>query len=750
MGGTAELPQPFSYLDYKDVRDRNRSFSGVVASSIEYFDLTGLGKAQRIWGMVVTSNYFDVLGVRPVLGRNFLPEEEEKPGGAPYAVISYRLWQLRYGASDAVIGQKIDINRHPFTIIGVAPPLFQGSHTGLRADIWLPVSMEHELLSGGDRLAARNAAWLMVLGRLRPRATRQQAQADLVVIMQQIAAQFPDSHPARIDVKTYPLWRAPFGANGYLYVLLPMLMAIAGVVLLLTCANVANLLLVRSVARRRELAIRLSIGASRSRLVRQLLVESLLLALAGGGLAALITAWTAGLFMKFVPSSAFGVPISLGVSMDRSVLEATFAISILTGLIFGILPALRASSVAPITVLKEDSGSASGGRSKTWLSNVLVVAQLALSLLLLVCAGLFIRGFRNIQRADPGFNPSHTLLASIDLLPDGLSDEQGIQFDRQALAKIRALPGVQSASLAQWVPLGFSFSSSTFSAEGYVPQPKESLEIADALVGPDYFHTMQIPLVAGRDFTDQDSTKTQLVAVVNQAFAGRYWPDQNAIGKKLTTGASSFTVVGIARNSSGQNLQDVAAPFVYLPFFQAYYHLAIFHVRVAGDPLRNEISVEKAIHELNSDLPLFDISTLDARMDLASTGSRIAGTFVGAFGGLALLLAAVGIYGVVAYTTRRRTQEIGLRMALGANAPAIFRMVLRQGLRLTMVGIGAGLVLSLLATRFLKSALFGVAATDPLTFSAVAILLASVAMLACIIPAWRAMRVDPMVALRHE
>jgi predicted permease len=748
LGGTSFDPRPFSYPDYLDLRDRNKSFSGLFAADLRSFNLTGNKAPQRVWGTICTANYFDVLGVRPMLGRGFLPAEDTKAGSSPVVVISYRLWQTRYGGRPNIVGQTISLNQQPFTVVGVTPPVFQGTQTGLRTELWVPLLGAGRLISTRNLIEQRDAMWLMVLGRLRPGVTAEQGQAELNGLMQRLVTQYPEAHQGRNDVKAFPLWRAPYGANGYLYLLLPTLMAISGVVLLLACANVANLLLVRSVARRRELAIRMAIGASRWRLVRQLLIESLVLSLAGGALAMLITTWSAGTFGSFIPPT--NIPIFMDVHVDRVVLLVTLIVSVLTGVIFGILPALRSSNLAPVAVLKEDTGSASGGRSKARLSSALVVMQMALSLLLLVCAGLFIRSFENAQRADMGFNPEHVLLGTVDLFSAGYTKEQGIEFDRQLLAKLEALPGVQSVSMSSWVPLGFELSSSITQPEGYLPRPHESMDVSNANVGPNYLHTMQIPVVEGREFTPEDKEGSQPVVVVNQEFVRRYWPGQDAIGKKLSADGMTFTVIGVARNSDYNNLHEAAEPFFFVPIYQDYARGPIFHLRVAGNPLAYTAALEKAIHELNADMPVLDESALATRVQVASTGTRIAGTFVGAFGVLALVLAAVGIYGVIAYTTRQRTHEIGIRMALGASKDDILRVVLGHGLRLTLTGVLVGLAAAFALTRYLSSLLLGVTSTDALTFFSVTIVLCAVALFACFLPARRAMRVDPMVALRYE
>jgi predicted permease len=748
LGTDPQDPNVFSYPDYVDLRDRNHSFSGLAAYHIHPLDLTGHGKPERVWAGLVSANYFDVLGLKPILGRAFVPSEGEKPDGAPFVVISYRFWQTHFGADRGIIGRVINLNQHPFTVIGVTPPLFQGSQTGLRVEIWVPLMMQQQLISSYDRLEKRNIGWLMLLGRLQKGATLRQSQAEMNALFAQLVREFPDSHRGRTHISVSPLWRAPFGANGYMYILLPILMAIAGAVLLLACANVANLLLVRGVSRQREIAIRLSMGANRGRLVRQMLVESGILALFGGTLAVFLTLWTSSLFGRFIPPSE--LPIAMDVQTDGRVLGAAFVISILTAVFFGLLPALRSSKLEPAAVLKQEGPSSSAGRHKARLASGLVVAQISLSLLLLVCAGLFIRAFDKTQRFNLGFNPDHVLLASFDLFPSGYKRDDGIAFQAQLVDKLKTVPGVESASLADWVPLGYASSSLWVKPEGYDPQPHESMEVGEVNVGPDYFRTMQIPQTAGRVFTAADTTKTQNVTVVNDAFAARYWPGQDVIGNRLNANGAWWTVVGIVHNTQTNDLSETAQPFLYLPLLQDYSHTVTIHARVAGDPLAYASAIENTVHELNADLPVYDIATLKARVQVVSTNQRMGGVFVGCFGLLALALAAIGIYGVIAYTTRQRTQEIGIRMALGAQQKEIFDLILGQGLRLTAIGVALGLAVSLLLTRFLRSLLFGITTTDPLTFGVVIALLGTAALTACYLPARRAMQVDPMESLRHQ
>ena len=744
-------PFPFTYPDLEAMRDGQQSFTGIAACAFAQMSLTGTRKPERIWGMVASANYFDVLGVRPALGRGFLPEEDAKPGGAPVAVIGYRLWQTHFGANPDIVGQTIQINQHPYTIVGVTPAAFQGSQTGVRTDVWVPIMMQAQVNAQGDLLHDHHYFWLLGFGRLKPGVTLAQAQEEMTLGLNREVKNYPDEHKGHDSVTVYPLWRNPFGLNYFLATLLPILMCIAGLVLLLACANVANLMLVRSVGRRREIAIRISLGGSRWRLVRQLLVESLMLALAGGVVALLITFWTQGTLMKFMPVTE-DLPLALNITADRTVLLATLVISILTGVIFGILPALRASAVAPFAVLKEETGTVSGGLRKARLASGLVVAQISLSLLLLICAGLFIRSFRSAQQMYPGFNPHHVLIASYDLFPAGYSETTGMEFDRQLVAKLEALPGVQSVSLSTRVPLGFGGGSTSVKPEGYVSPAKESMETQMAIVTPNFLRTMQIPLVKGRDLTLQDTKNSQRAVIVSEAFANRYWPNQEALGKKLNSDLTHewFTVVGVARDCKVTGLNEKPTPFLYLPLYQVYRADMIINARVSGDPMTYGKTVENAVHELNPDVVVFDITTLELRDQFSSFGQRVAGTFVGAFGLLALILAAVGIYGVTAYTTRQRTREIGIRVTLGATKQDVLYLVLARGVQLMLIGVAIGVVLSLVLTRFLSGLLLGVSSTDAMTFSSVAILLCAVALFACLIPAIWAMRVDPVVALRYE
>jgi predicted permease len=740
---------PFSYPDYADLRDNAQALSGLLAYHDDYMALTGIGKPERIYGALVSANYFDVLGVHPVLGRMLLSSSQTEATGQAEVVLNYDLWRNHFGADPSIIGRTVQINLHPYTVVGVAPKGFHGCKTGLRADAWIPLGMTNQVW-GWPTVDDRSASWLNVLAVLRPGVHQHQADTELNVLMQRIVAEYPTSHQGNNALSTDPLWRSPFGANVYLSGTLPILLALAAVLLVLACANVANLLLVRAVSRRREFAIRLSMGSGRIRLVRQLMVESLLIALAAGGAALLLTLWTARTMAAFMPPTT--LPIALQGSVDLSVLLATLGASILTAAVAGIIPAVRAARLSPMAVLKDEALSTSGGLSRSRLAAALVIAQIALSTVLLTCAGLFVRSLNQAQLADPGFNPSHVFLATFDLDPMGYSSYTGAVFQHQLLTKLQALPGVQSATLADFSPLSFTIHSDGVQPEGYVPQPHESVEADRGIVGPGYLTTLRTPLLAGRDFTDADHTGSQPAVIVNQAFVERYWrvPLKDALGKQVQLWGRELTVVGVAANGKYRRLVYDPTPLVLIPLWQSWRGEVIIHLRVAGDPLSYTTAVQQAVADLNPDLPLYNVTTLQASMKQGNVFERIVVDFAGSFGVLALLLATVGLYGVVAYTTKQHTHEIGIRIALGAERSVIFRQVLAQGLRLTLLGVATGLAISLLLTRFLRSLLYGIGAADWITYTAVVLLLGIVALLASYLPAWRATRILPMVALRHE
>ncbi|MGP8187652.1 MAG: ABC transporter permease [Terracidiphilus sp.] len=748
-GERSEHPSPpFSYDDYLDLRNGTTALSGLLGYHDDFMAITGNGKPERIYGALTSANYFEVLGVRPIRGVTLADTAANERAGAAEAVIGYDLWQHRFAGDPAIVGHAIEINRHSFTIVGVAPRGFVGCKSGLRTEIWLPLGMD-ERVWGWERINYRGVSWLNVLGVLRPGVSRQQADRELNLLMQRIADRYPESHQGDNRLSTDPLWRSPFGANVYLAGTLTILLALAAVLLLLACANVANLLLVRAVARRRELAIRLSMGASRWQLFRQLMVENLLLAAGGCAVALAITFWTARTLAAFIPTLT--LPLNINGRLDGRVIATTIVVSVLTAVLAGVPPTLRASALSPVTVLKDEALNTSGGLRKSRLTSGLVVLQVALSLVLLTCAALFTRSLQKAQRQDPGFDPDHVYLASFDLSPLNYSDAQAVEFERQVLQRVSALPGVQSATLADFSPLNFTIHSSGILPEGYVPRPHESVEADRGTVATQYLETMRTPLLAGREFNSSDTDRSLPVAMVNKALVDRFWPGQDAIGKHIQVGRTNYTVVGVTSNAKYRRLVYDPAPLILFSLMQRdASEEVILHVRVAGDPMAIAPDIERAIHSLNPDLPLYGVTTLKSSVQMGSVFQRIGVVFAGAFGLLAMVLAAVGLYGVIAYTTRQRTHEIGIRMALGASRGEVSGQVLRQGLRLTLAGLAAGLAASLVFARFLRGVLFGVGANDVLTFVLVPAVLLLVALAACYLPARRAASIDPMQALRTE
>lgn len=748
-GERSEHPSPpLSYPDFVDMRAQAKGFSGMLGYHDDFMSITGNGEPERIYGALASADYFEVLGVKPLLGRTLIDSEKNERAGVAEAVLSYGLWQRHFGGDLGIIGKTIQINLHPFTIIGVAPRDFIGCKSGLRTDIWLPLGMDREVW-GDARINHREWAWLNVLGVLRPGVSGGTAQNELNTIMQGIVRQYPADHLRNNAISIDPMWRSPFGANVYWAGTLPILLALAAVLLLLACANVANLLLVRSVSRRREFAVRLSLGAGRWTLVRQLLIENAVIAVAGGGLALSATEWTSRTVSAFLPPT--NLPLAMRGGMDQRVLVVTILLSLLTAVISGLLPAWRASHLAPATALKDEALGASGGIYRSRVASLFVIAQVALSMLLLTCAGLFVRSLEKAQAIDPGFDSSGVLVATLDLSPMGYSREQGVEFQRQLVARVERLPGVVSATLADFSPLSFTIHSDDVTPQGYVPRMHESMEVDRGDVGPGYLHVLRTPLLAGRDFTSADNATAQPVAIVNRAFAERYWPGQNAIGKTIQVAGGRWrTVVGIAGNGKYRRLTREPAPLVLMPLDQRYESEVILHVRTTGDPQRMQRAVELTVHSLNPNLPLFNISTLKESMQLGSIFERVAVAFAGSFGFLSLLLAAVGVYGVIAYTAKQRTREIGIRMALGAGKGAILRQVLIQGVKLAVAGLVCGAMASLILTRFVRGLLYGIGSTDWVTFASVSVLLCAVALIACLLPARRAAEVDPMQALRTE
>ena len=734
---------PFSYLDYRDIRERNHSFTGMLAYHHDWLTLTGSGMPERIYVANVSANFFDVLGIKPILGRFFLPGEEAREGGARFVVLSYSLWKNKYGGDPNIIGKPIELARQSGTIIGVAPQGFINAMPGVRHDAWVPIDP-----LGADkwRMTHRSANYLNVLGRLKPGVTRQQATSDLENVMRQIVAAYPAEHIGANNITLDPMWRSPFGANVYLARSLPILLAIAAFVLLLTCVNVATLALVRFVARRRQIAIRESLGASRLQLMRQMILEGLIVSLAGGLVALALTSWTAKRFADFIPPNAN--PIVLNGTVDHNVIGIIVVLSVVATLICGAFPALRSSRVNAAEVLKEETASISGGHHRRLLSG-LVVTQIALSLALLVSSALFLRTLRNMSDADPGFRQDHVLTASIALGIAGYSDKEADLIEHKVLDRVSAVPGVKVAALSNWLPLSFNGRNADVYPENYVPQLHESHEVRRADVTPGYFSVMGIPITAGRDFTRDDIRTAPPVVIVDQTLADRYWPGQNPLGRHVKIWGRMYAVIGVAKNSKHQFVNEPLEPMIYRSFFQNPDDPTLM-VQTTGDPDALAPVIEEAIHQVDRQLVLFDVRSLRETTRASTIFPVMASTFAAIFAIIALVLAATGIYGVISYRTQLRTHEIGIRVALGASRTDVMRLVLVQGIQLTIAGLGVGLALAFGLTRFIASMLYGVSPTDPLTAMAVVALLAVISILACYLPAHRAMSINPVSAIREQ
>src|SRR6516165_3832667 len=557
---------PFSYLDYRDLREQNHTFAGILAYHHDWITLTGGAQPERAYIANVSANYFDVLGIKPVLGRFFLAEEESRPDAVPNVVLGYALWKMRYAADPAIVGKSIEVARHPVTVIGVAPQGFVGAMPGLRQDLWITLNPLGTNVWRMTHRSAGGAVWLNVIGRLRPGVSRDQAAQDLDTLMHHIVAAYPDDHLGENRITLDPMWRSPFGANGYMAATLPILLAFAAVVLLLTCANVATLTLVRFVSRRRELAIRQSLGANRMQLVRQMVMEGATLSIVAGVVALALTSWTSKTFASFFPANAN--PVMLNGTMDHNVVIGIAVFSLLAGMLCAALPAWRSSHAPAVEVLKAESASISGGSHNRKLLSGLVVAQMALSLPLLLCSALFLRTLRNLASANPGFEQDHILTASVGLNIVGYSDDEVRLIRHKILDRVSALPGVKVASLTDWIPMTLSQKKEDAYPEGYAPRPHESLKVLHAEVAPRYFESLHIPILEGREFTPDDDEKAPWVLIVDQTAAERYWPGQDPLGKRLMVRSTLFTVIGVVRNSTHTFVNESPEPMVYMSFFQ--------------------------------------------------------------------------------------------------------------------------------------------------------------------------------------
>jgi len=737
----------FSYPNFLDVRAARPeglediiAFRG-VALSLRY----ERGEPVRVWGELVTPNFFDVLRVRMVRGRAFAPADAQAPGREPVAVLGYRAWQQIFQGDESVIGRTLAINGNPFTVVGIAEQGFQGSMVGVALDVFMPITMQRAVLSG-DRLGLRGNSFLQVFGRLSPGVSIATPRASLAVIGARLAASYPAPNEGR-GINVTPLWRD--GASGLLLPVMATLMAVVGVVLLIACANLAGLLLARAAGRQREIAVRLAMGASRSRLIRQFLIESLLLAAAGAIAGIAMSYWTAGLLRTFIPPSPLPIGFSTGIS--PTVVAFSILVSFAAAVTFGLVPALRASRPDVSATLKDAGASLTSGAGRGRLRQAIVVAQVALSVVLLVCASLFARSLQRAQVSDTGFTLRQGLLASIDLLSNGYDEPRGIAFLHQLQQRLGSLAGVESATVAGALPLDISSGSDMgVRVDGYDAAPGEEITVYYNRVGSRYFETMGIPIVAGRALDDRDVAGHELAVVINETMARHYWPNRSALGGILRFGSGPARVVGIARDGKYRQLNEEPRNYMYLAVPQYYRPDLVVLVRTAGAPSGALAAVQAQVRALDAGVPLFDVRTMEEHLQFSVFVPRMASTLLGLFGVLALILAVVGLYGVIAYTVAQRTREIGIRMALGAARGTVVRMVLRQALALTAFGLAIGLVLAVLAGGLLSGQLIGISPNDPVSFVVTVAVLAVVALAASVIPARRAASLDPLAALRTQ
>ena len=738
-----------SYPDFIDYRTQADKFEGLAAYySYHSVNTTGDEESVRLRASIVTGNYFDLLGVKAELGRTFQPADEQ-PANAEIVVISDALWRRRYNASPAVIGQTLSLSNKPYTIVGVVDRSFKGLRLSAVPDLWLPMSTASDFAVNG-----RGSNALAIVGRLKSGVRVEDAQAQITTIAARLAEAYPETNRGTLERPNEPrpvtvVQESRVGPAGQSFIrrISFLLFAVVGLVLLIACANVANLLLARASVRRKEIAVRLAVGASRGRLVRQLLTESLLLALLGGGAGLLITQWTTGLLPKFFSGLEANL---IDVSMDWRVLVFTLAISILTGLLFGLTPALQASRVNLLPSLKAEAASDGTRRRRISLRDALVISQLALSLVLLISAALFVRSLQLALNYDPGFAVQNLLVAAVEA-PENVDEHQGRALFQQIIERVDSLPGVEAASGSVMIPLSGGGWRRFILPEGYQPQPGEDMEFNTNIIGLNFFNTMGIPIVAGRDFNAQDTQGSPLVVIVNEEMARRYYGG-NAVGKRLQIGSHTpfIEIVGVARTVKYRDLREEPLPYVYIPFGQEYQPGMTVMVRTQGDPSLLAASVRNEIRALNKSTPAFTVETMRERIANQIAADRMIAVLLSIFGAGALLLATIGIYGVVSYSVAQRTHEIGVRIALGAEQRDILKMIVKQGMLLVFIGAGIGLLLAFTLTRTLQSLLFGVSATDPLTFTVVLLVLIGVALLACYLPARRATKVDPLVALRYE
>ena len=752
---------PLSFPDFAYYRDHNSVFSGLAAAAGDGTTVVWSrdGEGVAIQGFLVSANYFSVLGVRPVLGRAFLPEEDEAGGAHPVAMVSQSFWRERLGGDPAALSKPLLLNGRSCTVVGVVPATFHGVMMGSAPDVWFPMGMQQAVTPSLD-LTSREEYFLEAIGRLKPGVTPQQAQANLQVLSEQLAHSYPKTDQNFVAIG-YPAALVPGPFRGFLSIITSALMAVVGLVLVIACANAANLLLAQACGRGREMAVRSALGASRWALVRQALAESVWLGVLGGGAGLLLAVVAAPLLLRLKPP---GIPLALEIPVDWRVLSFTLAVSVITGIVFGLAPALRASRLDLVSGLKE--GAPGSGQVRSRLRSILVTAQVAVCLVLLIGAGLCLRSLVNAQSIDPGFDTRNALVASLNVEMFGYQEGRGRTFYKDLLERAAALPGVGAVSLADMLPLGTAERTEVFTIEdsrstappGQQGQHGGQSHMADAVfIAPGYFRAMGIPLLRGRDFTDRDTKGAPAVAIINEVLAKRCWPHQDPIGRRFTLGGSDdpknrkvCEVIGVVKAGKYRTLGEAPRPFIYHPYWQNYVPAVHLIVRTQGDTAAVLNGLRRTVLELDPNLALYDVETMKQVMLLPLFPAHAASLLLGVFGGLALLLAMAGLYGVMSYLVAQRTHEVGIRIALGARAADVLKLMVGSGMRLTLVGVAIGLAGALAVTRLLSSLLYGIRPTDFATFALVSLALTAVAALASYIPARRALRVDPVVALRHE
>jgi predicted permease len=740
-----------SYPEYECYRDHNQVFSETLAFDGDPAFISWSRKRQGeiIQGQYVSGNFFSCLGVKAALGRAFAPEEGRTPGTHPVVVLSHTFWQKQFGADPGVIGSTMTLNGFSFNVIGVAPKGFTGLLIGVMPDVWIPLMMGPQTRRDPELLTRRSAHWIFGVGRLKTGLTSTQATADLNVLSSQLAQSYGDNNK-RYEPAIFPATLLPGPVRGYVNVFSGLLMLVVALVLLIACANAASYLLAQATARRREIAVRAALGASRSRLVRQTLAESVLLACLSGGLGWLLTKWTAPLLLSLAPPT---LPLRFAVSPDHRVFGFTLLVSLSAGLLFGLAPAWQGTRIDLTTSLKD--GTSGGGARKSRLRSALVVGQVAICSLLLVGSGICLRSLLNAQSIDIGFEAGNRLIATLDLSSLGYSEEKGKAFYDNLIERTKNIPGVESASLTSHLPLGPTSWAGIVNIEGQPPPPGDGgFRVNLMSVGPDYFKTMGTTVLRGREFAARDTKGAPGVVIINEEMARRFWPNRDPVGSSLTMGGGKeeqrFEIVGVVKNGKYRSLGEEPSQFIYQPILQGYYARSTLVAKTSGDPASLLAAVRREIGALDPNLAPTQLGTLDEHMTFTLFPARVSGVLLGVFGLLALVLALVGLSGLIAYSVSQRTREIGIRMALGAGTRDVLKLVIGEGMQLALIGMTIGLAAALGLTRFLSDLLYGVSAVDPLTFGLIALLLIGVALLACWLPARRATNVDPMVALRHE